>query len=77
MDRTAYLIADAEAFVPLDDDVPERFATKLRGRLGVGYRINYKWRVEVLTQRDDARDTLENEFDVEARMLDLRLKIFF
>ena len=43
-----YLMADAEWFVPLaNDEAPERFATKRRTRLGLGYRRSYQWRFEV------------------------------
>ena len=42
------LMADAEWFVPLtNDEAPERFATKRRIRLGLGYRRSYQWRFEV------------------------------
>jgi len=59
-----------------DDKAPERFATKRRVRLGLGYRLNYTWRFEVLAMRDEARATLEDEIEVDAYMLDLRLKWF-
>jgi len=76
-DGVWYLMADAEWFVPLgNDEAPERFATKRRTRLGLGYRRSYQWRFEVLAMRDEARDTLQDEIDVEALMLDLRIKWF-
>lgn len=72
------LLADIEWFVPLDDEeAPQRFATKRRIRLGVGYRHSYKWRFDVLAMTDKARDTLEGEVDVESRMIDFRIKRFF
>jgi hypothetical protein len=76
-DKTLYLIADGEFFVPLDERVPERFSNKIRARVGLGYRISYGWRVEVLYIYDAARDTLEEDFDVDLNILDLRLKLFF
>jgi hypothetical protein len=39
VDDTWYLFMDVEFFVPLGDDVPERFATKRRFRGGFGYRL--------------------------------------
>lgn len=78
VDGVVYLMADAEWFVNLTgDDAAERFATKSRVRAGLGYRLGYKWRFDVLAQRDDARDTLDDEFKVEAYMIDLRVKMFF
>jgi hypothetical protein len=75
-DRTLYLFADLEFFVPIGNDVPERFATKRRLRGGFGYRLSRKWRFEVLFIRDYARETLDQEGDVELNVLDLRLKLF-
>ena len=63
-------------FVPLGDEVPERFATKRRFRGGFGYRLSRKWRFEVLYIRDFARETLEEEADIAMNALDFRLKLF-
>lgn len=77
-DGVWYLMTDLEGFVPLvDDEAAELFATKARARFGFGYRWNYEWRFEILAQRDEARETLEDEIDVEAYMIDLRVKWFF
>lgn len=73
-DGVWYLIADQEWFVPLNDnEAPERFATKTRTRLGLGYRRSYQWRFDALAMRDDTRDTLEGEIRTDALMIDLRL----
>lgn len=77
IDRTLYLIMDFEAYVPLRDDIPERFATKLRARAGVGYRANYKWRLEALYIRDKQRNTFGEDFVRSANIVDVRLKLFF
>jgi hypothetical protein len=76
-DGVWYIMADGEYFTPIGDDkAPERFATKFRTRLGLGYRQSYKWRFEILGMRDEARETLEEEIEVDAYMLNLRLKWF-
>jgi hypothetical protein len=76
-DGVWYLMADAEYFSYIGDDKPpERFASKRRIRLGLGYRHSYEWRFEVLAMRDEAKETLEDEIEVDAYMLDLRLKWF-
>ena len=60
-------MADAEWFVPMStEEAPERFAQKFRARAGIGYRRDYKWRFELVAMRDDAKDTLDEEFEVEA-----------
>ena len=59
-----------------DDKAPERFATKYRLRLEIAYRPSYDWRFEVVAMRDEAKETLENEIEVDAYILDLGLKWF-
>jgi hypothetical protein len=77
-DGVWYLMADGEYFVPIgDDEAAERFATKYRFRLGIGYRFSYDWRFEVVGMRDEAKETLEDEIEVDAYILNLRLKWFF
>jgi hypothetical protein len=76
-DGTLYLIADAEFYVPLGDELPERFSTKFRTRLGLGYRFDYRKRLEFLYIRDNSRSTLEQDFEKDANIFDFRLKIFF
>ena len=76
-DGVWYLIADMEWFVPLgDDEAPERFATKRRTRLGLGYRHSYQWRFDALAMADNVRDTKEGAVSAEARMIDIRLHFF-
>lgn len=76
-DGVWYLIADMEWFVPLNDDhAPERFATKNRLRLGLGYRKSYDWRFSVLAMRDNVRDTLEGDVVADARMIDARIHYY-
>ena len=77
-DGVWYLMTDLEGFVPLvDDEAAELFATKARARLGFGYRWSYAWRFDILAQRDEARETLEDEIDVEAYMIVVRVKWYF
>ena len=76
-DGVWYTMADGEYFIPVGDDkASERFATKFRLRLGLGYRHSYKWRFEVVAMRDEAKESLEDEIEVDAYILDLRLKWF-
>jgi hypothetical protein len=77
LDKTLYLTADFEIFVPLSDDVPERYASKRRVRAGLGCRLDRKWRFEVLYIRDATRETDEGSFATAANIVDFRLKMFF
>jgi len=76
-DGTLYVIADLEGYVPLGDEIPERFATKLRVRVGLGFRIDYRARVEALYIRDDNRRSSAEGFEQNANIIDLRVKLFF
>ena len=77
LDETVYLTADYEIFVPLSDDVPERFASKARLRAGLGYRRDKKWRFEMLYIRDATRQTEGGSFETSANIVDFRMKVFF
>jgi hypothetical protein len=63
--------------VPLSDDVPERFAAKRRTRLGLGYRLDRKWRFDLLFIRDGTRETSAGSFATAANIVDFRLKVLF
>jgi hypothetical protein len=43
----------------------------------VGYRANYKWRLEALYIRDKQRNTFGEDFVRSANIVDVRLKLFF
>lgn len=73
-DRLWYAILDAEAFVVLDQDVNERFANRLRFRTGVGYRINYSWRIEFMYTLQKSKNMLEEDFTSTDQIYRLRLK---
>lgn len=77
-DGVWYASADIERFVPIgSNDIAERFATKRRLRIGVGFRQSYRWRFELLAMADRARETIDEEADVDAYMLDFRVKRYF
>jgi len=77
LDRTIYLTADFEIFVPLSGDSPERFATKRRTRAGLGYRKDRKWRYELFYIHDATRETEEERFAPAANIVDFKVKVFF
>ena len=69
-DGARYLLADWEWYVPLDDDVDERFANKQRIRTGFGYRRSFAWRFEILYIWTRSRDTIEDGFPASRQQLD-------
>ena len=76
-DHTLYFRTDLEFYVPITDDVPERFVNEIRFRGGLGYRINYDWRIEFLYVRDVLRESPLGDFEEDANMLDFRLTYLF
>jgi len=75
-DGTLYGTADAEYYVPFGADVSETFASKVRGRAGLGYRFNYAWRAELLYVHDANRKTRDDPFATSTNAADLRVKLF-
>ena len=79
---TLSVIFDGESFVTLSDEAAsERFASRFRVRIGLGYRFSYKYRLELLYIGDDNRtsedEDLSVDTSVDTRMLDLRFRILF
>jgi hypothetical protein len=75
---TAFVLFDGEAFVTLSGDAAtERYASRFRVRIGFGYRFSYKYRLELIYIGDDNRASDDEDFSINSRMLDLRLKILF
>lgn len=75
-DHTMYLLADVEAFVNLGRAAEERFNDNWRIRSGIGYRLKYEWRFELLYTLQLSKDTLLASFETSNHILRLRLKFF-
>lgn len=75
-DALWYLLADAEAFVPLDDQLDERFLSRYRFRVGPGYRLSYTWRLEFLYTLQQSRNTLAGDFNTTDNIFRIRVKHF-
>jgi hypothetical protein len=67
-----YVPADAEWFWT-HHHPPERFATKERVRVGLGYRWNRAWRVETLYVWDRSRDSAHSGFSTDANVVNIRV----
>ncbi|HLO79963.1 MAG TPA: DUF2490 domain-containing protein [Chitinophagaceae bacterium] len=73
-DKLWYIITDAETFIVFDQDVQERFANRLRFRLGTGYRINYKFRIEFIYMMQRSKNTIGTDVESVDNVFRLRLK---
>jgi hypothetical protein len=76
-DKTFHIFADGEAFANVEESVSEIFSSKLRLRLGAGYRLNYKNRFQVMVIYDLARNTIEINPDVNTIALNFQYKLYF
>ena len=76
-DGARYLLADWDWFIPLPDDVTERFANKQRVRAGIGWRRNREWRFEALYIWERSLDTINDGFTTSDNVINLRVKRVF
>jgi hypothetical protein len=74
-ERTLYALGDGEYYLPLGDDVPERYVNKLRVRLGLGWRSSARTRVEVLWIRDWNRSAEDAPAAEDVQAFDLRVRL--
>jgi hypothetical protein len=75
-DKLWYAILDYEEFVVVDEQVNERFANRLRARVGTGYRLNYKHRFELIYTLQSSRNKIHGDFISNDNVLQLRYKLF-
>ncbi len=76
-DKLYYAILDYEEFFVTDEQVDERFANRRRARLGLGYRLNYRNRFELIYTLQSSRNEIEGKFISADNILQLRYKMFF
>lgn len=75
-DKLWYGILDYEEFFVVDQQVKERYANRRRGRIGVGYRMDYKNRFELIYTRQSSKNEIEDEFISGDNVIQLRYKMF-
>ncbi len=76
-DKLWYAILDYEEFIVVDEQVNERFANRLRARVGVGYRLDYKHRFELIYTLQSSRNEIHGDLISNDNVLQLRYKMFF
>lgn len=75
-DNLWYGIVDYEEFIVLDDQVDERYANRRRARIGLGYRLNYKHRFELIYTWQSSRNEIEGAFISNDNVIQLRYKMY-
>ncbi len=76
VDRAWYAIVDVEAFFNAGD-LKERFSSRLRFRVGAGYRHSNTWRYQMIYALQRARDTIEEPLSTTDRIFRFRVIHFF
>lgn len=75
-DNLWWAILDYEEFFVTDQQLDERFANRRRGRVGIGYRLNYRNRFELIYTLQSSRDEIGGDFSRLDNVLQLRYKMF-
>jgi len=75
-DKLLYALLDYEEFIVLDDQLDERYANRRRARIGLGYRLDYKNRFEIIYTRQSSRNEIEGEFISNDNVIQLVYKMF-
>lgn len=75
-DNLWYAILDYEEFIVVDEQVNERYANRLRARFGIGYRLNYKNRFEIIYTLQSSRNEIHGDLISNDNVLQLRYKMF-
>ncbi|HRI79656.1 MAG TPA: DUF2490 domain-containing protein [Cyclobacteriaceae bacterium] len=75
-DNLWYGVFDAEVFAVMDKNLHERYANRYRLRAGVGYRVSYSWRFELMYTLQESRNTIGSEFTTEDNIFRVRIKHF-
>ena len=72
-DKLWYGIADVE-WLFVVDDVEERFANRFRARFGIGYRLSYSSRFELIYMNQQSKSGIDENFSSSDNIVRLRFK---
>jgi hypothetical protein len=75
--QTLYAVGDVEYYLPLTDDVSERYVNKIRAKAGLGYQASKSTRVEVLFVRDWNRHSADAVRSEDVQAVDVRATVHF
>lgn len=75
-DKLWYGVIDYEEFIVTNHQLEERFANRRRGRIGVGYRHNYRNRFELIYTRQSSRNMIAEDYVSGDNVIQVRYKMF-
>lgn len=75
-DNLLYSFVDYEEFIVVDDQVDERFANLRRARLGLGYRLNYTHRLDLIYTWQYSRDEISTGFYQTDTIIQIKYKLY-
>jgi hypothetical protein len=76
VDNLWHLILDFEEYFVVDHQLDERYANRRRARIGLGYRLNYSHRFDLIYTLQSARDEIDGDFIRQDNVFQLRYKMF-
>jgi Protein of unknown function (DUF2490) len=76
-DTMWYALADVETFFTATDDAPERFANRMRARIGAGRKFSYNLRLEFIYTLQRSRNAIADTDPTNESIFRLRLKYYF
>jgi len=74
--KLVYSFLDYEEFIVADQQVTERFANQRRARLGLGYRLSYTHRFDLIYTWQYSRDELSAGFTQSDSIITLKYKLY-
>lgn len=75
-DKLLYSFIDYEEFIVADEQINERFANLRRARVGLGYRLNYKHRMDLMYTWQYSRDEINDVFNRIDNVIQVKYKMF-
>ena len=75
-DNLWYSFLDYEEFFVLDEQLEERYANRRRGRIGMGYRLNYKHRFELSYTLQSTRNEIDGDYISTDNVIQFKYKMF-
>jgi hypothetical protein len=76
-DGAVYLTSDTELVTPVSDDPQQGQITQWRLRNGLGYRVNFDTRLEMLYIWTTKKDSGSGRFATDSQAIDFRVKLAF
>jgi hypothetical protein len=75
--RLWYILSDLEFFLTVDREIEQRYSNRTLFRLGLGYKLNDRWRFETIYTYQYSKNTIDEEFSKEdENILRLRFKYY-